>query len=353
MSTNTYPNKANANASNTTDSAIYADLNELRRLKYLAKGFSFTPNQPANSALSGKNSSKLRGRGLNFEELRHYRPGDDIRSMDWKVTQRTGKPHIKVFTEERERNVFLAIDQRMTMFFGSSNKMKSVIAAELAALIAWQISDSGDRIGAVIYNDQQTKVIPAKRGKQHVVNLLSEVLKKNHELSIDNNDHLDVDDSESYNKMLATLNKVSSHNGLIILIGDGHGFNDKSTDFIKKLRQHNEVIACHISDPLEQTLPKMSQMIVSDGVQQIQFSSENKQVQKNYQTEITRQLESYVKAAKKYRIPLIEIDTIAPVEQQLRKALGHKAGSKTGHTAGHSTGHTKGHTAGHTKGIKS
>ena len=340
MSTNTAPNKIQpkglskglSKGKTKDNSAIYADLNELRRLKYLAKGFSFTPNQPANSALSGKNVSKLRGRGLNFEELRHYRPGDDIRAMDWKVTQRTGKPHIKVFTEERERNVFLAIDQRMTMFFGSSNKMKSVIAAELSALIAWQISDSGDRIGAVIYNDEQTKVIPAKRGKQHVVNLLSEVLKKNHELSIDlsakNKAQKQVDDSESYNKMLATLNKVSSHNGLIILIGDGHGFNEASTDYIKKLRQHNEVIACHISDPLEQTLPKMSQMVVSDGVQQIQFSSDNKQVQKKYEAEIARQLESYVKAAKKYRIPLIEIDTISPVEQQLRKALGHRAGAK-------------------------
>jgi len=325
MNTNA-PNKKSIIAKG--NAAIYADLNELRRLKYLAKGFSFTPNQPANSALSGKNVSKLRGRGLNFEELRHYRPGDDIRSMDWKVTQRTGTPHIKVFTEERERNVFLAIDQRMTMFFGSSNKMKSVIAAELAALIAWQISYSGDRIGAVIYNDQQTKVIPAKRGKQHVVNLLSEVLKKNHELSLENSAQLQNDDSDSYNKMLATLNKVSSHNGLIILLGDGHGFNDKSTDFIKQLRQHNEVIACHIFDPLELKLPKMSQMIVSDGVQQIQFSSEKKNFQKNYEAEIARQLESYVKAAKKYRIPLIEIDTISPVEQQLRKALGRSTGRK-------------------------
>jgi hypothetical protein len=130
--------------------------------------------------------------------------------------------------------------------------------------------------------------------------------------------------------MLATLNKISSHNGLIILIGDGHGFNDKSTDFIKQLRQHNEVIACHIFDPLELTLPKMSQMIVSDGVQQIQFSSEQKHVQKNYEAEIARQLESYVKAAKKYRIPLIEIDTISPVEQQLREALGRQTATKKG-----------------------
>ena len=310
-------------------SAIYADLNSLRRLKYQAKGFSFTPNQPANSQLSGKNVSKLRGRGLNFKELRHYHPGDDIRSMDWKVTQRTGKPHIKVFTEERERNVYLAIDQRMTMFFGSSNKMKSVIAAELAALIAWKISDSGDRVGAVIYNDDQTKVIPAKRGTNHVVNLLSELLKKNHQLSIENSHERQNDDSDSYNKMLARLNKVTNHNGLIILIGDGHGFNDLSSDYIKQLRQHNEVIACHISDPLELQLPKMSQMIVSDGVQQIQFSSNDKNVQQKYQAEITRQLQTYVNTVKRYRIPLIEIDTISPVEKQLRKALGHIVGKNS------------------------
>lgn len=319
------------NPRKTADSsAIYTDLNTLRRLKYLAKGFSFSPNQPANSQLSGKNVSKLRGRGLNFEELRHYHAGDDIRSMDWKVTQRTGKPHIKVFTEEKERNVFLAIDQRMTMFFGSTNKMKSVIAAELAALIAWKISDSGDRIGAVIYNDEKTKVIPAKRGTNHVVNLLSELLKKNHDLTLNDNhkSENEVDDSASFNKMLAKLLKVSKHNGLIILVGDGHGFNDLSTDYIKQLRQHNEVIACHISDPLELDLPKMSQMIVSDGKQQIQFSSQNKDIQKNYQEEIKRQLETYVKTVKKYRIPLIEIDTTSPVEKQLRKALGHSTGKQ-------------------------
>jgi hypothetical protein len=308
-------------------STVYADLDDLRRLKYQAKGFSFLPNQPANSALSGKNVSKLRGRGLNFEELRHYRPGDDIRSMDWKVTQRTGKAHIKVFTEERERNVFLAIDQRMTMFFGSTEKMKSVIAAELAALVAWQISGCGDRIGAVIYNDTQIKIIPAKRGHQHVINLLAEILKKNHQLSVndiaENSGINKMTETESFNKMLMNLNKIAGPNSLIMLMGDGHGYNDKSTDFIKKLRQHNEVIAFHIYDPLEYKLPKMPQMIVSDGKQQIQFSSSDTSIRKRYQQEITQQLDSYVKTAKKYRIPLINIDTLTPVEQQLRKALGH------------------------------
>lgn len=317
---------------------IYADLNELRRLQYKTRGFSFAAKQPANSLLSGKNVSKLRGRGLNFEELRHYRAGDDIRAMDWKVTQRTGKPHVKVYTEEKERNVYLAIDQRMTMFFGSSNKMKSVIAAELAALIAWRITETGDRIGAVIYNDEDVTIIPAKRGRQHVVRLLSEIIKKNHQLNVNKKTpppiyKKDEDiahtakkehspDSQSYNRMLEKLQMVTGHNALVILIGDGHGWNEASTHFIKKIRQHNEIIACYVYDPLELNLPKMSQMVVSDGDKQIQFSSKNKKTQQKYQQEITRQLKTYADTAKKYRIPLISIDTLTPVDSQIRKALG-------------------------------
>ncbi|TPH15915.1 DUF58 domain-containing protein [Litorilituus lipolyticus] len=306
------------------DHQVYASLNELRRLQYKTQGFNFLPNQPVNSLLSGKHVSRLRGRGLNFEELRHYRAGDDIRSMDWKVTQRTGKPHIKVYTEEKERNVFLAIDQRMTMFFGSQGKMKSVIAAEVAALMAWRIIETGDRIGAVIYNDDDIKVIPAKRGHQHVVSILSEIIKKNHQLCVTNN-HISSEQSafsSSYNKMLIKLRNVCGHNALVILIGDGHGWNNQSSDNIKQLRQHNEVIACHVFDPLEMQLPEMSQMVVSDGNWQIQFSSEDTQTQQKYQAEIAQQLKTYSDTAKKYRIPLLSINTLTPVEKQVRKAFG-------------------------------
>ncbi|WP_228445397.1 DUF58 domain-containing protein [Thalassotalea sp. HSM 43] len=298
---------------------IYTSIEQLRRMQYLAKGFSLLPQQPVNSVLAGHNASKLRGRGLNFEELRHYRPGDDIRSMDWKVTRRTGKPHIKVYTEERERNVYLAIDQRSSMFFGSTGKMKSVIAAEIAALFAWRVVDSGDRVGAIVYNDNKQSFIPAKRGRAHVVNLLSSVVKRNNELKVGKSR---VEPQQSFDHMLAKLSQVCGQNALVVFIGDGYGWSDSAERRVKSIRQHNEIIYCHISDHLEQQLPSMSQMVVSDGEKQIQFSSMDKQIQHKYKASLQQQLNAYSLFARKYRIPLISIDTLQPAEKQLYKALG-------------------------------
>ena len=154
------------NDTSNKNAGIYTSLQELVALQYKASGFSFLPKQPVHSILSGRHNSRLRGRGLNFEELRHYRAGDDIRTMDWKVTNRTGKPHVRVYSEERERPVLLLVDQRINMFFGSQLKMKSVIAAELAALSAWRVLSVGDRIGALVFND--TEIIETRPHREGV-----------------------------------------------------------------------------------------------------------------------------------------------------------------------------------------
>src|SRR5262249_32196007 len=124
--------------SDDIQTGVYTTLDDLVRLKFSARNFSFLPRQPIHSLLAGRHASRLRGRGLNFEEIRRYQPGDDIRQIDWKVTVRTRKTHSRVFTEERERTVLLLVDQRRTMFFGSVKNMKSVTAAEAAALAAWR-----------------------------------------------------------------------------------------------------------------------------------------------------------------------------------------------------------------------
>src|SRR5215471_14338919 len=133
----------------------YVSLDDLVAMQHQAHGFSFLPRQPVQSLLAGRHASRLRGRGLNFEEIRRYQAGDDIRQIDWKVTARTRKTHSRVFTEERERSTILLVDQRVTMFFGSVKNMKSVTAAEMAALGAWRVLSQKDRVGALVFNDSQ------------------------------------------------------------------------------------------------------------------------------------------------------------------------------------------------------
>ena len=124
----------------TDDPRIHVDLAHLAGLELRAAGFDFLPRQPVGSVLSGRRAARVRGRGLEFEEIRGYLPGDDVRAIDWTVTARTGSPHVRVTREERDRPALIVADQRMSMFFGTVLNMKSVTAAEIAAMAAWRIS---------------------------------------------------------------------------------------------------------------------------------------------------------------------------------------------------------------------
>ena len=136
---------------------VYVTLSELLKFGYMPKNFSMRPNAAIMSKLSGRHQSGMRGRGMDFSEMKQYVQGDDARNMDWKATRRTGKPYIRVYNEERDRNVWLVISQMNSMFFGSTERMKSVSAAHTAALFAFKALETGDRVGAVVYNNEEVK----------------------------------------------------------------------------------------------------------------------------------------------------------------------------------------------------
>ena len=163
---------------------IYVDLDRLIALEGRGRNVSFLPRQPVHSLLSGRFASRMRGRGLNFEEIRDYRPGDDVRSIDWKVTARLQKPHVRVFNEERDRQALLVVDQRLSMFFGSRLAMKSVTAAEAAAIGAWRILGVGDRVGAILFNDRDVVEVRARRSRATVLQILSAIVAQNQALGV-------------------------------------------------------------------------------------------------------------------------------------------------------------------------
>src|SRR5271170_5079819 len=157
----------------------YAELDSLIALQFRSRGFSLHHRQPVHSLLFGRRNSRVRGRGLDFEELRAYVPGDDVRSIDWQVTARMPKPYVRVYTEERDRPTLLIVDQRVNMFFGSRVSMKSVVAAETAALAAWRVFQQGDRVGALIFNDELTEEILPRRNRATVLRILGQIVRQN------------------------------------------------------------------------------------------------------------------------------------------------------------------------------
>lgn len=304
------------------ESQVYADLDELVRLRYKASGFSFLPRQPVHSILSGQHSSRLRGRGLNFEELRHYLPGDDTRNIDWKVTARTREPYVRVYTEEKDRTVWLLVDQRMSMFFGSRWKMKSVVAAEAAAVAAWRVLSTGDRVGAVIFNDSKLSIVPPQRSQERVVQILKKIIEKNHAL----NANSDVEPGpQMLNQALQRVAALARHDCLICLIGDGTGIDADTRKYVTRLTEHNDVLSVFIHDPLEQEIPEAGRLVFSDGSNQLEFNTEEKALRDAYARDFQQRIEQMKSTSRKHSIPLLPIHTATPVLEQVRDLLG-KAG---------------------------
>ena len=304
---------------------VYAQLDELVKLQYKASGFSFLPKQPIHSVLSGRHASKLRGRGLNFEELRNYLPGDDTRHIDWKVTARTRTPYVRVYTEEKDRTVWLLVDQRVGMFFGSTKRMKSVVAAEVAALAAWRVLSVGDRVGALVFNDSDISVVPPHRSRERVMQILKQVVEKNHALRADPGLK---PDAGKLNEALKQVSLLARHDCLVCLITDGDGLNPETRRYITRLAEHNDVLTAFIYDPLEKDLPAAGRLRFADGEGQMEADTSNRKLRTAFQNEFERRLEWMQSASRRFSIPLLPLHTSSPVSEQIRDVLGHHLGTK-------------------------
>lgn len=305
-----------------SDHRVYVDFQQLVAMQHLAAGFSFLPKQAMQSILAGRHASKLRGRGLNFEELRHYRSGDDIRTLDWKVTNRTKKPHVRVYTEERERSVLLLVDQRVSMFFGSQVKMKSVVAAEMAALSIWRTLAVGDRVGALVFNDSGIKEIKPQRSRKTALQILHQVTTMNHALNARQSTETNID---QLNLALQEAERLCGHDYLIVVVSDMNGWNSETIKRIKRLTVHNDLIVPLIFDHLEKELPDHQQLVVSDGDVQIEVDARKHKLKQRFAEGFVSSVDFLQSELSKYGVPVMPIDTAAPVQDQVRLALGQQA----------------------------
>lgn len=301
--------------------SVYASLGQLIRLQHQASGFSFLPRQPIHSLLSGRHASRLRGRGLNFEELRSYLPGDDIRNIDWKVTARTREPHVRVYTEERDRAVWLVVDQRRSMFFGSRSKMKSVAAAEAAALSAWRVLGAGDRVGAVLFDDEAVEVITPHRSRANVHHVLARLCAMNRALD---NQPVSAQSAGQLNQALARLRPLAPHDCLVVIISDGFGLDNQSREHITSLTEHNDLLSIFVYDPMEQQLNEHGRLVFSDGSRQLNVDTTSARFRQHYQEAFEQRLQQITSSSRSLAIPVLPIQTAEPVLDQVMQQIGRR-----------------------------
>jgi uncharacterized protein (DUF58 family) len=261
------------------DPRIHADLGHLAGLEARARGFDFLPRQPVGSALSGRRASRLRGRGLDFEELRAYLPGDDVRTIDWKVTARTGSPHVRVTREERDRPALIVVDQRQAMFFGTVLNMKSVTAAEIAALAAWRILGQGDRVGGLVLADTGTATVPARRSRAAVLRLLDLVADRN--LALSAVAPVVAGAPTRLNATLTEAARIVTHDWLLLVVSDFDGADDETLRLLTGIARGNDVILALVHDPSAHEIPDRGRIVVGDGRMQVELDLADARVRRN------------------------------------------------------------------------
>ncbi len=296
----------------------YIELHDLISARFSAKDLKLQQRRKALSLLAGPNKTNFRGRGIDFEEVRAYQPGDDIRTIDWRVTARSGKAYTKLFQEERERPLLVVTDQRQPMFFGSQHCFKSVTACYLSALITWSGLQNSDRVGGLVFGNQRQQEIRPRRSRQSALALMHLMLEFNRALTRDSG--LELSPAQRLEETLVELRRIARPGSAIYFISDFVGFNEgDNLKHLHQLSRHCEITGLFIYDPLEKALPPAGQYTVTDGQQRNLIHTGGNQTRQRYSQHFDDKLQQLHQQLGKLGIPLIEVGTEqAPLQRLLR-----------------------------------
>ena len=292
------------------------DLDALLGLRANAHLLDLRSGRRAPDPLSGTRPSRYRARGMEYAESRAYLPGDEIRNMDWRVTARTGRPHTKLFQEERERPVVLAVDFGASMFFGTRVAFKSVVAAHAAALVAWAALRRGDHVGAVIVAPEREVEIRAAGGRRGVLRVLRAL-----------HAHAALPDAPGSGgpgrlaELLVRTRRISRAGSLVVLLSDFYGLDEDAESALALLRGRCELVGAQVVDPLERRPPPPGRYAVSDGHAIAVLDSSGRDFRERYRQSFEMRAERVRGAFARLHAPLLTLATDAPVEEALHAAI--------------------------------
>ncbi|MEK6567498.1 MAG: DUF58 domain-containing protein [Candidatus Omnitrophota bacterium] len=267
-----------------------------------------TTSRMVNDVFAGQYQSVFKGKGMEFEEVREYQPGDEIRSIDWNVTARTGHPYIKKFVEERELTVMLVLDMSASGFFGTAKQLKRQLAAEFCSVLAFSAIRNNDRVGFIAFTDRKEKFIPPRKGLRHVLRVIREMLYFKPEGR-----------GTDINSALEYLNKVSRRKTITFVVSDFY-----SGDFKKMLSVSNkrhDIIAVTVTDPWELNLPDVGIVSLEDSEtgESFMLDTSDSRLRREYSLNAQKRLKERSKFFQSGGVDTIDIRTDIPYAKSLFK----------------------------------
>jgi uncharacterized protein (DUF58 family) len=290
---------------------LYPDFNDLisykdRKLDKVQLG-----SAKVKSRTSGNHHSPFRGQGLDFDAVREYVPGDDIRNIDWRVTARTGLPHLKLFKEEKERHTIICVDMNAAMRFGTRNTFKSVQAARSASLLGWRALAHQDRVSVCLFGDVPGGVhyFASKRTRQSLsmmLKMLAEPPEEHHQVSLES--------------ALQHIGKTAHPGSLIYLISDFMDLSLKESD-LNRLRKSSDVVFISINDAADQTLVPAGVIGFYGKTDKLHINTDNISGRKSYTAQWEENRKALNALASRFKIPLIALSTESNIHRELLLGL--------------------------------
>jgi uncharacterized protein (DUF58 family) len=300
---------------------ISVGIDELMQYQNKASLINFSPKHQLHGKMSGNYLARSKGRGMEFDEVRHYQVGDDIRAIDWRVTARTGVTHTKLFREEVERPVLIATDLSQTMYFGSQLLLKSVQATHLAALLGWHAKSKGDRLGGIIFNEHKHLELKPRSRQQGVLHYLNSLCQLHQQPTTEENKQ---SSAVAFEHNCARLRQLAKPGALVYLITDGYQLNEDCIRHLSLISQHCELVVCLITDPLEHQLPSnmpRTTVAVTDGDTHQELQLGDDKAALNYQLFTSQLAQEKMALLSKAGARVLNVSAATPLEQQLKNEI--------------------------------
>ena len=274
------------------------------------------------SLQTGAYVSHFRGRGMEFDESRPYQPGDDPRSIDWRVTARSTTAYTKLFREERERPVLVVVDLRSSMHFATQGCFKSVNASRAAALLSWAAHHRGDRLGGLIFGDTTHRELKPKLGRQAALRFVHELV--GHP-DWNDQERDSADNEEPLTRAMAALRRVARPGSLVVILSDFLGFSRAAQAYLSSVARHNEVLAVFMNDPLERELPPPGRYRLVARDDELAIDTFSRSARSDYQNSFATRSHELEAFCQRYGVHLMSMSTEDDPVSSLQTALGRRS----------------------------